>query len=141
MIQNIIKYNVIFSNIIVWTEIYIGENTSKLKWRQKIVSEQILKLFDWSQIFNKILPDESKFTSLPGLGPTSMDTIGKSLRKSHSFVTPQESQDAIMWSFKVYKKEMCVHIHYIYTKICSNSHTTEICVTVLLNPWEYSSLN
>lgn len=118
MIQNIIKYNVIFSNIIVWTEIYIGENTSKLKWRQKIVSEQILKLFDWSQIFNKILPDESKFTSLPGLGPTSMDTIGKSLRKSHSFVTPQESQDAIMWSFKVYRKRnVCTYTLHIYNNM------------------------
>ena len=125
MIQNIIKYNVIFSNIIVWKEIYIGENTSKLKWRQKIVSEQILKLFDWSQIFNKILPDESKFTSLPGLGPTSMDTIGKSLRKSHSFVTPQESQDAIMWSFKVYKKKKCVYIYITYIQQYVVTHTQQ----------------
>lgn len=102
----------------------------KLKWRQKIVSEQILKLFDLSQILNKILPDESKFTSLPGLGPTSMDTIGKSLRKSHSFITPQESQDAIMWSFKVYKK-MCIHIYYIYTKICSNTHKRDFCYSFI----------
>jgi hypothetical protein len=44
----------------------------------------------------QILPDWSKFTSFPELGPTSMDTIGMSFRKSHSFVTPRASQDAIM---------------------------------------------
>lgn len=56
-----------------------------------------IKVINLVKMLNKeILPDESKVTSLPGLGPTSMDTMGKSFRKSHSFVTPQASQDAIM---------------------------------------------
>lgn len=52
-IHNKIKYDVIYSNIILRTEIYVEENTKKLKWKQKIISEQILKLVDWSQILNK----------------------------------------------------------------------------------------
>lgn len=43
----------IYSHTILRTKIYIRGNIIKVKWKQKIVSEPMLKLLAWSQMVNK----------------------------------------------------------------------------------------
>lgn len=56
----------------------------------------------------RILPEQSKITWLAQCRPASMDKIGTDSRMSQSFITPEESQEAIVSPCQCWKQTKCI---------------------------------